>query len=236
MSVTDGSSDMFRGSGFWSKRTKCQKYSIIAVASAICLAVIIVCCVFLIPRDDICKSPVCEEEAQKILMNINNASEPCDDFYEFACGNFQNVHQIPQDKSRLATFDVVADKVTEGLKTVLDQIATDGNTTEPKPVQFISQFFHMCHQNNTDIEPLVEFVKDFGGWPIASIPNRAAYTWNETLLGIIGDLGEGVIIQVMVTPNPTNTSSYVLTVSYLLSFYVSLNYYRNLIFPLKYPF
>ena len=218
MSITETSGDMFRGSGFWSKRTKCQKLSIILTTLSVIAIVVAVCCVVFInnEKDVICQTHVCESEASKFLSHMNNSVDPCDDFYEFACGNFSNINDLPPDKSRLATFDVVADSVLDRLKEVFNQItqSKDEEKKTPKPIKFISEFFKICNERNDDLTPLQTLISELGGWPVAGIqPKNPGWSWKDTLLSIVADLGEGVLISVMVTPNPTNTSSYALTVS-----------------------
>lgn len=38
--------------------------------------------------DDVCLTPGCVHAASKMLEQMDSAVEPCDDFYNFACGKF----------------------------------------------------------------------------------------------------------------------------------------------------
>ena len=38
--------------------------------------------------EETCNSGICQELALSIKENMNTAADPCEDFYEFACGGF----------------------------------------------------------------------------------------------------------------------------------------------------
>lgn len=40
--------------------------------------------------DDICLTPGCVHAASKMLEQMDDSVEPCDDFYNFACGTFSH--------------------------------------------------------------------------------------------------------------------------------------------------
>lgn len=223
---------MFRGSGFWSKRTKTQKITLVLTTLATIIVVVVLCCVLIktYPEegDSFCSTKVCLAEVEKFKANLNDSVDPCDDFYEFACGNYPIRNQLPPDKSRLATFDVVADTVLDGLKEVFVRVAsesmndsTSSSSSSSKPIKFISQFFVMCNRSGSDLTPLTNLVSNLGGWTIADIPasDKDLQSWNETLLSIVADLGESVLISVMVSPNTSDTNTYALTVSYSGGFF-----------------
>ena len=65
--------------------------------------------------------------------------DPCSDFYEFSCGNFEP--KIPLDKTRVDSFARVFDKIQERLnKTINGEASTD----EIEPFKKLKIFFHNC--------------------------------------------------------------------------------------------
>jgi len=191
--------------------------------AAILLAICIVFIGSSSDTDVVCETDVCKSEADNIIANLKVSIDPCQDFYDFACGNFGSKNELPADKSRLATFDVVSDTVHDRLNQVFATIATQPNSTSAKsaskPVQFISNFFVLCNDNKTSLEPLYKLVSGLGGWPMAGIESEdtsEANNWKKTLLFIVALLGEGPLVSIMVSPNPSNTSQYALTVSFIL--------------------
>lgn len=42
--------------------------------------------------------------------------DPCVDFFQYACGTWNKVHVIPEDKSSINTFEVMSDQLQIVLK------------------------------------------------------------------------------------------------------------------------
>ncbi|HEY1811228.1 MAG TPA: M13 family metallopeptidase [Kofleriaceae bacterium] len=55
--------------------------------------------------------------------NLDRTADPCDDFYQFACGGYIAKTEIPADKPRITSFDTIQDKNLEWEKGVLEQAA-----------------------------------------------------------------------------------------------------------------
>ena len=47
---------------------------------------------------------------------MDRSADPCDDFFQFACGSWNRKHVIPEDRSSISTFEVLADKLQIILK------------------------------------------------------------------------------------------------------------------------
>lgn len=212
MSLTD-SRQMFRGSGFWSKRSSCQKKAIIITSLVAVAALIVLCCVFLIkPKSQsTCESPVCQSEASKLLANLKPKADPCHDFHEFACGKYEETHDLPPDKGRQSTFDAISDNVLDRLKLLY---ALPAEEQPVKPLKFISNFYQQCNRSVNDVQSLRQMLGEIGGWPVAAIPDGTGRIsdWESALLVIVSEFGEHILVSITVSPNPYNTTTYALTV------------------------
>lgn len=52
---------------------------------------------------------------------MDHTADPCNDFFQFACGTWNKKHVIPEDRSSISTFEVLADQLQVILKGVLEE-------------------------------------------------------------------------------------------------------------------
>lgn len=55
------------------------------------------------------------------MERLNESAKPCNDFFEFACGNFVKNTIIPDEKSSVTMFSVVQDELREKLRLVIEE-------------------------------------------------------------------------------------------------------------------
>ena len=48
--------------------------------------------------------------ASYLLSAMDPTAQPCQDFFQFACGSWNRKHFIPEDRSSISTFEVLADQ------------------------------------------------------------------------------------------------------------------------------
>jgi neprilysin len=67
--------------------------------------------------------------------------DPCEDFYDFACGNFVKETQIPADKTQVNAFSAIQDKLQEQLRTTFEEPVADN---EPAPFKLVKRLYKAC--------------------------------------------------------------------------------------------
>lgn len=125
---------------------------------------------------EMCLTPDCIHSASSIMEKIDTSINPCDDFYDFACGNFIKTTNIPDDKSSVNMFSVIEDTLADQLSSLL---ASDPSITDIKPF-ILAKFMYASCVATSEIEmtahkTLQKLIGKIGGWPIL-----AKEAWNET--------------------------------------------------------
>lgn len=75
--------------------------------------------------------------ASSLLSAMNRSMDPCQNFFEYACGTWNQRHVIPEDRSSVSTFEVLADQQQMILKGLLEEARTpDENEATRKAKAF----------------------------------------------------------------------------------------------------
>ena len=72
--------------------------------------------------------------AAYLLSAMDRTADPCHDFFQYACGSWNRKHVIPEDRSSISTFEVMADQlqvVLKGLFPFPIGIGNDGSKNIP---------------------------------------------------------------------------------------------------------
>lgn len=91
--------------------------------------------------NEICTSEICKMESKKMLKNMDPTVNPCDDFYEFSCGNYLRNTKLPDDRDLEISVTQVQDKVDEQLQSVLTE---ELRSSETKPFRLAKMLTKTC--------------------------------------------------------------------------------------------
>ncbi|XP_060055892.1 membrane metallo-endopeptidase-like 1 isoform X2 [Erinaceus europaeus] len=164
--------------------------------------------------DEICISPGCVLAAARMLQNMDPSKEPCEDFYQYACGGWLRRHIIPESNSRYSVFDILRDELEVVLKGVLE----NSTSTDRPAVQKAKMLYRSC-MNQSVIEkrgsqPLVDIIETMGGWPVTMDK------WNETmgpkweleqqLAMLNGQFNRRVLIDLFIWNDDQNSSRHII--------------------------
>lgn len=72
-----------------------------------------------------CSTLSCVHASAAMITKINYDIDPCEDFYEFACGEFKEEQHTPDEKTTVDTIALMGDKLIEFLLTLLEQPSGD---------------------------------------------------------------------------------------------------------------
>ncbi|XP_055324267.1 neprilysin-2-like [Sitodiplosis mosellana] len=132
---------------------------------------------------DVCLTPGCIHAASRVLDQMDKTFEPCDDFYNFACGKFVKETMIPDEKVSVDTNSIIGDQLQEQLRTLIsDKIDPDDSA----PFNMAKKLYKAC-MNKTLIEdrglkPLFDITDQLGGWPVVKgdewdMKSEWSWTW-----------------------------------------------------------
>jgi len=133
-------------------------------------------------NDDYCFTKGCIQTAADLLDKLDETADPCDDFYQFACGSFIEETVIPDDRTRTSMFSILGDKLDVQVRGLLEG---EIKASDPKPFQMAKSVFQSCMDKETieaaGLEPLKVILKKLGGWPLLEGPawNEEGYKWYE---------------------------------------------------------
>ena len=168
-------------------------------------------------HSDICFSAQCIHSASEVLSKIKPEIQPCDDFYQFACGKFIDEVVIPEDMIAMNAFLMNLDKVREQLKRI---IIEERPPTDPKHLRLPNLFYTAC-MNTTLIEdlgaaPIKEISDAVGGWPLIegeTWDSGNKWNWQDTAKKL-GKLGfhEGGLFTISLKTIQTNNRIRVMSI------------------------
>lgn len=130
-------------------------------------------------KDETCATLGCMRASTKIMGTMDPTVNPCDNFYNFACGGYLNSTFIEYDKSLVSGFSKISDQIQTQLQVILNE---DAHVNQSKPFSLAKKLYKSC-MNLTKLEeiglkPAHELLEQFGGWPVAKGDQWSEEKWD----------------------------------------------------------
>lgn len=86
------------------------------------------------------KSDLIVLTAKEMLSYMDLTVDPCQDFYQYACGNWEKKNPIPKDKAGLDTFEILR----ESLDSILRDLLLEPSDNDTEVVRKAKYLFESC--------------------------------------------------------------------------------------------
>ncbi|KAK7072003.1 hypothetical protein SK128_020725, partial [Halocaridina rubra] len=157
---------------------------------------------------NICTTANCIISASNLIESVDDSVNPCDDFYQYACGRWMEKNPVPESTYVWSQFEVLDNQVNNALNTIL----SSPNVNDSKPTSQLKVFYKACMNfsqlETLGVSPLTDFLKQYGGWPMTQERwNGTAFTW-QTLLGEAKrTMGRDYLLSIWVSADQRNTNT-----------------------------
>ncbi|XP_033330133.1 neprilysin-4 isoform X1 [Megalopta genalis] len=156
-----------------------------------------------------------EAKAKIMLTYMDRSTDPCEDFYQYACGNWARHNPIPKDKSAYDTFEMIRESLDTVLKELLEEPISPELESDVDDATVKAKYLFQSCMNYEILEqrmgrPLIELLDELGGWPILR-PNWDPEKFDWLLL--VAQLrlyNNDILISEWVAPDIKNSDEYII--------------------------
>ncbi|XP_046579706.1 neprilysin-like [Haliotis rubra] len=115
---------------------------------------------------NVCTTEECVMAASRLSSVMDASVNPCDNFYDFACGSWMKKNVIPEDRSSLDMFGVLQDEVLVTLKNLLETERENEIDSVKKVKALYASCINETRLEERGADPAVQFLVTLGGWPM----------------------------------------------------------------------
>ncbi|CAG5124583.1 unnamed protein product, partial [Candidula unifasciata] len=148
----------------------------------------------------------------QLMAGMDFTADPCDDFFQFACGQWNKKHIIPEDKPTYNTFD----KLHEELQVIMRDLLEQPRTEQDSQATLKAKILYKSCMNVSQIEaigdtPLRAVIGDLGGWPVLDShwPSEQ-FVLEDVLAKMRGKYSSPLLLECAVSADDKNSSVYII--------------------------
>lgn len=175
----------------------------------------------------------CQRSSQNFLNSMNQSIDPCTDFYQFSCGNWNKTNPRPYWSTTISIYSQYHQKILQNINDYLtSNTSVIANKIEiPEVVQKAKDMFDACMDtdklNELSFGPIVKYLKEFdlpvipttifeanspeGNDDLEKIGN---FNWIKTIARMRKEFSMSFLLSFNVVPSFGDTSKTIIYLSY----------------------
>ena len=106
----------------------------------------------------VCQTNECQSTGKSLKVNLNATVDPCDDFYEFACGGWIASHTIAHDKGMVFGDSILNDVINNKLRNALSERR---KSSDPELLFYAADLYKSCMDNGMCLLYTEWFIRNY---------------------------------------------------------------------------
>ena len=155
---------------------------------------------------------------------LDESVDPCDNFYQYACGGWMKAHKIPDKKEEYSAINELSDNNDKLLRQFLDgsykgRLCSKKHPSDSETIMKVRNFYTSCLNTKLIEErgakPIHEFIEKLGSWDIEDDFDENSWDWSKTLRQIHAEYPAEIFFTIDVDVDPKNKKKNIITVGFV---------------------
>ena len=163
----------------------------------------------------VCGTESCQSLARLLRNNMDEKTDPCEDFYHFSCGGWIKQATLPQGSSSNSPLDVIYNEIALKLRTILE--SNGDRSEEIEALSKVRKLYRLCNDtqaiDTAGAQPLLDLIEETGGWNLINGGTSGEWDINSTSFIQEKIYLSNAFFSIDVDVDDKNSSQYIIKIS-----------------------